>query len=81
MEKGTPDALRVLTDAVSQRQEDIGLGTSLWQNAEQFARSLLRRARRSLVFPYGRIPPYKAMAWERRNAQHPHRRTGFQWLG
>ena len=37
VEKGTPDALRVLTDAVSQRQEEIGLGTSLWQNAEKFA--------------------------------------------
>ena len=37
--KGTPDALRALSDAVSQRREDIGLGTALIHIAEQFATS------------------------------------------
>ena len=37
--KGTPDALRALSDAVSQRREEIGLGTSLIHNAERFATS------------------------------------------
>ena len=35
--KGTPDALRPLADAVSQRREEVGLGTSLWHNAGRFA--------------------------------------------
>ena len=39
VEKGTLDALRPLTDLVSQRREEIGLGTSLFINAEEFARA------------------------------------------
>ena len=39
VEKGTLDALRPLTDLVSQRREEIGLGTSLFSHAEEFARA------------------------------------------
>ncbi len=39
VEKGTLDALRPLTDLVSLRREEIGLGTSLFSNAEEFARA------------------------------------------
>ena len=39
VEKGTLDALRPLADLVSQRREEIGLGTSLFSNAEEFARA------------------------------------------
>ena len=35
----TPDSLRALADAISQRREDIGLGTSLWRKSEEFARA------------------------------------------
>ena len=37
VEKGTVDALRSLTDLVSPRREDIGLGRSLFSSVEEFA--------------------------------------------
>ena len=39
VEKGTLDALRPLTDLVSPRHEDIGLGRSLFSRVEEFARA------------------------------------------
>ena len=39
IDKGTPDALIPLADAVSLRREEIGFGTALVRNAENFARA------------------------------------------
>ena len=59
--KGTPDALRALSDAVSQHREGIGLGTSLIHNAEQFATSSCEErvgVLSSLIARYRILRPY-----------------------
>ena len=59
--KGTHDALRALSDAVSQRREEIGLGTSLIHNAEQFATSSCAErvgVLSSLISQYRSLRPY-----------------------
>ena len=59
--KGTPDALRTLSDAVSQRREEKGLGTSLIDYAEQFATSSCEMrvgVLSSLIAEYRILRPY-----------------------
>ncbi len=61
--KGTPDALRALSDAVSQRREEMGLGTSLIHNAERFATSSCQErvgVLSSLVAQYRILRPYSS---------------------
>ena len=80
--KGTPDALRALSDAVSQRREEIGLGTSLIQNAEQFALSSCEERvglLSSLIAEY-RLRPYFSRVATPNGEGFSNHPDGPEWL-